>query len=136
MKSNRLCHTSSQIWLIFGMQACIHVRNLRTKIEVKTPCRSWDWDAWYQAFFWLLPSAAWEKFATECHSFLTNFWSGWAVKLTFGAWLFLKVRNSKMIKCFVQSIQKFENVLYSFFDFEVSSENFSKNHHFGSEWIY
>ena len=35
-KLNRPCHPSSQIWL-FGMQAFVHVRNLCTKFQVKTP---------------------------------------------------------------------------------------------------
>ena len=40
MKSNGKCHQPPLIWLMFGMEVCIYMRNLRTKVQEKTPGRS------------------------------------------------------------------------------------------------
>ena len=94
---NRKYHLPPQIWLIFGVDACIDMRHLCTKFQVKTPCHSWDTDTWFQAFFWLLPSATRYKFATEHHSFLNNSWPGWAIKLEMWYLTVMGVGSSKIM---------------------------------------
>ena len=86
-----------QNWLIFGKWVSTSEITLCAKFYFKIPSHCWDIDTWSQTLFGIFSSAPPPQFHTFCHSSDNNCWSNKGIELKISSWLFLRVRNPKMI---------------------------------------